>query len=45
MELAAPRVLQDDELNQIVNAECRGRGGGVIRNQTSGLEVSDSILA
>jgi hypothetical protein len=45
IEPAAPGVVQNDELNQIVYTECGGLGGGVICDQTAGLELSNGILA
>jgi hypothetical protein len=45
IEPAAPRVLQDYKLNQIVYAEGWGLGGRVICDQTTGLELSNGILA
>jgi hypothetical protein len=41
---AAPRVLQDDELNQIMYSECWGLGGGVVYDQATGLELRNGIL-
>jgi hypothetical protein len=41
----APRVLQDNELNEVMYAESWGLGASVICHQTTGLEVSDGILA
>jgi hypothetical protein len=45
VEPAAPGVLQDNELNKIMYAEGWGLGAGIICHQTTGLEVSDGILA
>jgi hypothetical protein len=41
----APRVIQDDELNEVMYAQCWGLGGSVIRDQTMSLEVINGILA
>ena len=42
---SALRVLQDNELNKVVYAECWGFGAGVKGDETTGLEMGDSILA